>query len=97
MIYIAMHFFSMTVNFKFHYNNISKHNILPDEIIECFYNKHLLFTNPKAKKTDVFKSYKVIGKTDSGKFIEFVFEKQKDSFYVFHANNATAKDINLYK
>jgi len=85
------------VKISFHYKNIDKHNILPDEIIECFYNKHLLFTNPKASRTDPFKTYKVIGKTDSGRFIEFVFEKQKDNYFVFHANQATDKDIKLYK
>lgn len=85
------------MNINFHYNNIRKHNIEPEEIVECFYNKKLLFTNPNAKKTDKYKTYKVIGKTNSGKFIEFVFEKQESSYYVFHANNATANDIKLYK
>lgn len=82
---------------KFHHKNISKHNIDPEEIIECFYNKNLLFTNPKSNKFSQYKTYKVIGKTNSGRFIEFVFEKQEDCYYVFHANNATPNDVKLYK
>lgn len=88
----------LLVSVSFHYQNLAKHNITPEEVLECLADpKSLTFKNPKALRSDNFKTYKTIGKTQDGRYIELVFEKRSHNIFVFHANNASFKDIKLLK
>ena len=64
-----------------------------EEIRECLSNRHLLFKNPRGGS----KEYKVIGKTDAGQFLEFVYEDRGDYWFIFHAMPARSADVKLYR
>jgi len=70
------------IEFEWDEHNISeldKHSIAPNEAEECFYNEHAVFRNKK-KSGRKYQTYKLVGKTDSGKqllLIFFVKEKTK--------------------
>jgi hypothetical protein len=78
---------------RFHWRNLARHGVEAEEIRQCFSNRHLLFRNPQGGK----KEYKVIGKTDAGQFVEFVYEDKGEYWFVFHAMPARLADIKLYR
>lgn len=49
-----------------------QHSIEPSEAEECFYNKHEVFRNKK-KPGRKYETYKLIGKTNSGKKLLLIF------------------------
>ncbi len=77
---------------RFHRRNLARHDVGEEEIRECLFNRHLLFRNPQGGT----KTYKVIGKTDAGQFLEFVYEDKGDHWFVFHAMPARQADVKLY-
>ena len=78
---------------RFHWRNLARHGVEAEDIEECFFNRHLLFRNPQGGKDE----YKVIGKTNSGQFIEFVYHDRGTHWFVFHAMPARPADVKLYR
>ncbi len=78
---------------RFHWHNLARHGIEAEDIEECFFNRHLLFRNPQGGKSE----YKVIGQTDAGQFIEFVYDDRGNHWFVFHAMPARPADVKLYR
>ena len=64
---------------EYNITELQGHSIAPNEAEECFYNKHEVFRNKK-KHGRRYMTYKLNGKTDSGRqllLIFFVKEKSK--------------------
>lgn len=64
---------------EYNIEELQWHSIAPNEAEECFYNKHEVFRNKK-KLGRKYMTYKLNGKTDSGRqllLIFFVKEKSK--------------------
>lgn len=78
---------------RFHWDNLARHGIEEEEVHECFFNRHLLLRNPRGG----IKTYKIIGKTDAGRFVELVYEDQGSHWFVFHAMPARPADVKLYR
>lgn len=78
---------------RFHWRNLARHGVDEEEIRQCFSNRHFLFKNPRGG----IKEYKVIGKTDAGRFLEFVYEDKGSHWFVFHAMPARPADVTLFR
>ena len=63
------------IEFEWDENNIAeldRHSIAASQAEECFYNEHEVFRNKK-KSGRRYQTYKLYGKTDSGKKLLLIF------------------------
>ncbi len=76
---------------QFHYENLSKHGIMPDEVEECFADD-----NRMIRRIGAF--YWLVGKTNSGRLLQVGFRKEKDkTYFVSHAMSARDYEKRQYQ
>jgi len=76
---------------RFHFENLSKHGITPEEVEECFADTQRL--NRK-----IGEIYWLIAKTEAGRFLHIGYRKEEDKIYfVFHAMSARDYEQRQYK
>ncbi len=78
---------------RFHRRNLARHGVDEEEIRQCFSNRHFIFKNPRGG----IKEYKVIGKTDAGRYLEFVYEDKGIHWFAFTAMPARTGDVTLFR
>jgi uncharacterized DUF497 family protein len=76
---------------RFHYENLSKHGVTPDEVEECFSDtRHFL-----KRIGDI---YWLIGKTEAGRLLQVGYrEEENKTYFVFHAMAARDYEHRQYK
>ncbi len=85
MLYNAM------MELRFHYENLSKHGLTPDEVEECF-------SDPRYLIRRIGDIYWLIAKTEAGRLLEIGYRKEANKFYfVFHAMPAHEYQRRQYK
>ena len=77
---------------EFHYANLAKHGVSPEEVQECLERGKKRYYRRIRRGV-----YQVIAQTASGRYLEVVFEDRAEERYVFHAMNARLQDIKLWK
>jgi uncharacterized DUF497 family protein len=77
---------------KFHYENLAKHRVSTEEVVECF-------TDSKSwEERTQRKAYVRIGKTLQGRLLEVAYRKIEDRIYfVFHAMDVDVSQQKRYK
>jgi uncharacterized protein len=79
------------VDLRFHYANLAKHNVSPEEVEECF-------ADPGKILRAASGCYWLVAKTQSGRFVEIGFVREsEDSGFVFHAMDAKPFQRRQYK
>jgi len=77
---------------RFHYNNLSKHNVSSDDVVEAIFDSNgwtQRFNNGVTK---------VVGKTFGGQILEICYRTNTDgSLFVFHAMRARDHQKKRYK
>lgn len=80
------------IDMRFHRENLTKHNVSPDEVEEAFFDKR------GWTERAIGGAYKTIGKTFAGRILELVYRKvPNDSIFVFHAMDARDHQKKRYK
>lgn len=75
----------------FHYENLAKHGVTPEEAEECF-------RDPKRIHRRIGGIYWLIGKTEAGRILHFGYRKEADkSYFVFHGMPARDYEKRQYK
>ncbi len=76
---------------RYHYENLAKHGVLPNEVDECFDDKRKVLRAATG-------AYWLIAKTQVGRLLEIGFIKEpNDSGFVFHAMDAKYYQRKQYK
>ena len=79
------------IKLRFHYENLSKHGISPEEAEECF-------QDPQRLRRRIGSIYWLIGKTESGRILHFGYRKEPDkTYFVFHGMVAREYERKQYK
>ncbi len=77
---------------RFHYDNLAKHGVSEQEVEECLV---------KGKRKVLLKvgrrKYQVIAQTAAGRYLEIIFKELSQERFVFHAMDARARDIKLWR
>jgi uncharacterized DUF497 family protein len=85
MLYNAM------MGLRFHYENLSKHGVMPEEVEECFSDARRLIRR-------IGDIYWLIGKTEGGRLLQVGYRKEENKMYfVFHAMAARDYEHRQYK
>lgn len=81
----------MNEELRFHYENLAKHGIEPEEVTECFADDKRLVRRIGA-------IYWLIGKTEAGRLLQIGYRKEEDkTYFVFHAMTARDYERRQYK
>jgi len=76
---------------RFHFENLSKHGVTPEEVEECFSDARRLVRG-------IGDIYWLIGKTEAGRLLQIGYRKETDkSYFVFHAMVARDHERRQYK
>ena len=76
----------------FHYENLAKHNVSPDEVEQAFDDKNSWSEKSRGN------TYLHLGKTDQGRLLEIGYRKLSiRSAFVFHAMDARDSQRKRYK
>lgn len=79
------------MDFKFHYRNLAKHSVSPEEVEECFADTRKLVRAGSG-------AYWLVAKTEAGRLLEIGFAKEPDdSAYIFHAMDAKSHQRKQYR
>lgn len=79
------------MNLRFHYGNLEKHNVSPEEVEECFDDSRKILRGSAGV-------HWLIAKTFAGRFLEIGFVKEpEDSAFIFHAMDAKSYQRRQYK
>ncbi len=84
MLYNAM------MDLRFHFDNLSKHGVTPDEVEECF-------SDPQRLVRKIGAIYWLIAKTEPGRLLQIGYRKDDNSYFVFHAMPARDHERRQYK
>lgn len=83
--------YNAIMKLRFHYENLSKHGVTPEEVEECFHDERRL----TRRIGDI---YWLIAKTEAGRRLHFGYRKEKNnSYFVFHSMPARKYEHRLYK
>ena len=75
----------------FHYENLDKHSVTPEEAEECF-------SDPRRLVRRIGDIYWLIAKTEAGRILQIGYRKEKNrSYFVFHAMPAREYERKQYK
>lgn len=75
----------------FHYENLLKHGVTPEEVEECFSDVRRLIRR-------IGEIYWLIGKTEAGRLLQVGYRKENDrTYFVFHAMAACDYEHRQYK
>jgi uncharacterized DUF497 family protein len=66
-------------------DHISKHNVVPREVEECFFNSHKPRRGPKGK-------YYLLGRTDAGRYMFIVFAWRGTYVKIITARDMTSAE-----
>ena len=69
--------------------HIASHNVRAEEVLTIFERDY--FVKREGKR------YELIGRTRNGRFLALFLEKEKDTFKLITARDATKAEIELYK
>jgi uncharacterized DUF497 family protein len=76
---------------RFHYENLSKHGVTPEEVEECF-------SDLRRFPRRIGDIYWLIAKTDAGRLLQIGYRKEaKKIYFVFHAMSARDYEQRQYK
>jgi hypothetical protein len=94
-IYAASDFLAMLygaiMRLRFHYENLAKHRVTPEEAEECFFD-------PNRLRKRIGDIYWLIAKTEAGRILHFGYIKEAgDSYFVFHGMPARQYEKRQYK
>lgn len=79
------------MNFRYHFGNLAKHNVSPEEVEECFNDEGKILRAMSG-------SYWLVAKTDAGRFLEIGFVREPDDdAFVFHAMDAKSYQKKQHK
>ena len=83
--------YNAIMKLRFHYENLSKHGVTPEEAEECF-------DNPRRLIRRIGDIYWLIAKTEAGRLLHFGYRKEKDkSYFVFHGMAAREYEHRQYR
>jgi hypothetical protein len=77
---------------RFHYDNLAKHGVTPQEILECLATQRRQYRH-KARRS----VYRVIAQTSAGRYLELLYTQEPAERFVFHAMDAKPRHIRLLK
>jgi uncharacterized DUF497 family protein len=79
------------VELRFHFVNLSKHGVTPEEVEQCFSDDQCLVRRIE----DI---YWLIGKTEAGRLLQIGYRKEPDkTYFVFHVMSARDYERRQYK
>ena len=77
---------------QIHHDNIAKHGITEDEVRECFRPGQRKYKRKVGRKV-----YRLISQTLERRYLELLYTDRGAEIFVFHAMDARARDIRLFK
>ncbi|MBI4533623.1 MAG: hypothetical protein HY711_06715 [Candidatus Melainabacteria bacterium] len=76
---------------RFHYENLDRHGVMPEEAEECF-------RDPKRLLKRISGIYWLVAETEAGRLLHLGYRKEKDkSYFVFHGMPARDYEKRQYK
>lgn len=79
------------MNLRFHTENLDKHNVLLEELEECFADERRILRAASG-------AYWLVAKTQAGRLLEIGFVKEPDGgAFIFHAMDAKPYQRKQYK
>ena len=83
--------YNAIMKLRFHYENLAKHAVTPEEAEECF-------NDPRRLIKRISDIYWLIAKTEAGRILHFGYRKENNQcYFVFHGMAAREYECRRYR